>query len=60
MSRLKRLAHWYSSRSSRQRNILRLVAFLLSAAPIVGWVGIAPWLVPLMFYLEYHLKPVEE
>jgi len=59
ISIFQRLAKWYSSRSSRQRNILRLAAFLLSAAPFVGWFFIAPWMIPLMFYLEYHLKPLE-
>lgn len=59
VSKIKQLCGWYSSRTSRQRNILRLVAFLLSAAPIVGWIFIAPWMVPLMLYLEYQLKPVE-
>ena len=59
MSKLQRLNHWYSTRSVRQRNILRLVSFLLSAAPFVGWLLIAPWMVPLMLYLEYKLKPDE-
>jgi len=59
MSKLQRLSHWYSTRSGRQRKILRLVAFLLSAVPIFGWFGIAPWMVPLMLYLEYKLKPDE-
>jgi len=59
MSKLQRLSHWYSTRSRRQRNILRLVAFLLAAAPFLGWFFIAPWMVPLMLYLEYKLKPDE-
>lgn len=57
MSKLQRLNHWYSTRSGRQRNILRLVAFILSAFPYFGWFLIAPWMVPFMLYLEYKLKP---
>ena len=59
MSKLQRLNHWYSTRSGRQRNILRLVAFILSAFPFIGWFLIAPWMVPFMLYLEYKLKPDE-
>lgn len=53
---MKRLCNWYNTRTDRQRNILRLTAFLLSGFPYVGWFLVAPWLVPLMLFLEYHLN----
>ena len=55
MKHLKRLANWYNSKTGRQRNILRITAFLLAAFPFIGWVGVAPWLIPLMLYLEFNL-----
>jgi hypothetical protein len=57
MSKLQRLNRWYSTRSGRQINIIRLVAFILSAFPYFGWFLIAPWMVPFMLYLEYNLNP---
>jgi hypothetical protein len=56
---MKRLCIWYNTRTSRQRNILRLTGLLLSAVPIIGWVFVAPWMIPLMLYLEYHLTPLD-
>lgn len=55
MKQLKRLGTWYNSKTGRQRNVLRITAFLLSALPVVGWLGVAPWMVPLMLYLEFNL-----
>ncbi|PCC98553.1 hypothetical protein EAO82_14250 [Halopseudomonas pelagia] len=55
MKQLKTLASWYNSKTSRQRNILRITALLLSAFPVVGWLGVAPWMIPLMLYLEFNL-----
>ncbi len=54
---LRNLASWYSSKTKRQINVLRLTAFILAAFPMIGWIFIAPWMIPLMLYLEYHLKP---
>jgi len=53
---LKKLINWYNSKTNRQRNILRISAFLLSAIPFIGWLLIAPWMIPLMLYLEFHLN----
>jgi hypothetical protein len=57
MSKLQHLNRWYSTRSASQRNTLRLMAFILSAFPFLGWIFIAPWMVPFMLYLEYNLNP---
>lgn len=51
---LKTLSNWYNSRTKRQINVLRLTALLLSA---IGWGLIAPWLIPLMLYMEYNFNP---
>ena len=53
---MKKLIVWYNSKTTRQLNILRLCAFLLSVIPLIGWFLIAPWMVPLILYLEFHLK----
>jgi hypothetical protein len=53
-SKIKQLKSWYSSVTKKQRNLLWVSAILISAIPIVGWVFIAPWLIPLMLFLEYH------
>ncbi|HDZ55285.1 MAG TPA: hypothetical protein ENI17_07950 [Pseudomonas xinjiangensis] len=55
MNQLKKLATWYNSKTGRQRNVLRITAFLLSAFPVFGWLGVAPWMIPLMLYLEFNL-----
>lgn len=49
-----RLRTWYAGVTGKQRNILLVSAFIVSAIPWVGWVFIAPWLIPLVLYLEYH------
>lgn len=54
---LGNLIRWYNSKTARQRNILRITAFILAAFPMIGWILVAPWMVPLMLYLEFHLKP---
>ena len=59
MEAVNRLVGWYNSRTTRQRNILRLTALLLSAFPFFGWILVAPWMIPLMLYVEYHLDPME-
>jgi hypothetical protein len=53
-SKIKNLKSWYSSVTKKQRNLLWISAILISAIPIIGWVFIAPWLIPLMLFLEYH------
>lgn len=53
---LENLIYWYNSKTTRQRNILRLTAFILAALPMIGWFFITPWIVPLMLYLEFHLN----
>ena len=53
-SKIKQLKSWYSSVTKKQRNLLWVSAILISAIPIIGWVFIAPWLIPLMLFLEYH------
>jgi hypothetical protein len=57
---LKKLALWYSSKTKRQRNVLRLTALLLSVClgPIT-LIFVAPWLVPLMLYLEFNVDEKE-
>jgi hypothetical protein len=57
MEIVKRLIKWYNSKTKRQINILRLTALLLSAIPIIGWIFIAPWMIPLILYMEFHLNP---
>ena len=39
---------------------LRITALVLSALPIIGWLFIAPWMIPLMLYLEFHLTPPDD
>jgi hypothetical protein len=56
ISYFKKLAPWYNSKSVRQRWVLRIIAIALSAFPIFGWLFVAPWLIPLMLYLEYNVK----
>ena len=56
---MKKLISWYNSKTKRQINILRITAIILSAIPGVGWILIAPWLIPLMLYLEFHYKPTD-
>jgi len=57
MQFLRNLAAWYNSKTNRQVNILRITVVLLSAIPIFGWVFIAPWLIPLTLFLEFHRQP---
>jgi len=57
MKKLNEILNWYNSKTGRQRNILRFIAFSLSAIPYVGWIGVATWMVPLMIYLEFNLNP---
>lgn len=59
-TKLSRLILWYDSKTNRQVNVLRLTAFLFAVFPVVGWLAIAPWLVPLMLYLEYHRVPKDK
>ena len=54
MNKIQRLKQWYANVTKKQRNILWVFALLISAIPFVGWVFIAPWLIPLMLFLEYH------
>ena len=56
MKLLRNLSNWYNSKANRQRNVLRITAFILAAFPIIGWVCVAPWMVPLVLYLEFHLQ----
>jgi hypothetical protein len=56
MKFLINLSNWYNSKTNRQRNVLRITAFILAAFPIFGWIIVAPWMVPLVLYLEFHLK----
>lgn len=52
---LKNLSYWYASKNKKQRNILRLAAFI--ACICVGpfsLVFVATWMVPLMLYLEFQ------
>ena len=57
---LKQLVRLYNSKTKQQINVLRITAFILSAIPYIGWYLIAPWLIPLILYLEYHYKPTEK
>ena len=57
---LAQLIRWYNSKTKQQINVLRITAFILSAIPTIGWFFIAPWLIPLILYLEYHYKPTEK
>lgn len=45
---------WYINITKKQRNVVLLSALLLMAIPIVGWFFIAPWMLPLLAYLEYR------
>lgn len=57
MQFLRNLAAWYNSKTNRQVNVLRITAVVFSVIPVIGWVLIAPWLIPLMLYLEFHRQP---
>lgn len=57
MNTLKRLASWYNEKTDRQVNVLRLAMFIFGAFPVFGWIFIAPWLVPLWLFIEYHRVP---
>jgi len=59
MKKLEKLASWYNSKTKRQINVLRISAILIMVIPLVGWFLIAPWLIPLMLFLEYNYKPTE-
>ena len=48
------LRSWYSNLSNKRRLIALGIAIALSAIPLVGWIFIAPWLIPLMIYLEWQ------
>jgi hypothetical protein len=51
---LRLIREWYSGVTNKQRVILLMVAFFLSAVPFIGWFLIAPWMLPLVAYLEFH------
>lgn len=55
---LTQMSQRYTGITSRQRNVLRIVAVLscIILGPIT-LVLVTPWLLPLMLYLEYHVKP---
>lgn len=57
MQFLRNLAVWYNSKTNRQVNVLRITVVLFSAIPVIGWFFIAPWLIPLTLFLEYHRQP---
>lgn len=57
MNKLKRLASWYNEKTDRQVNVLRLAMFIFGAFPVLGWIFVAPWLVPLWLFIEYHRVP---
>ena len=52
--KLSRLTAWYGSLSKKKHWIVLASCLLASAIPIGGWVGIAPWMIPLILYLEFH------
>jgi hypothetical protein len=54
---MQNLINWYSLITTRKRNILRFLVVVLSAIPYIGWYLIAPWMLPLILFLEYHLDP---
>lgn len=60
MKIFRNLVIWYNSKTKRQLNVLRITALVLSALPIIGWLFIAPWMIPLMLYLEFHLTPPDD
>ena len=60
MKKLRNLSNWYNSKTKRQRNVLRITVFILAAFPILGWIFVAPWMIPLVLYLEFHLQSDEE
>lgn len=45
---------WYSSLTKKKRIVVLISAGLSSAIPLIGWLFIAPWMVPLVLYLEYN------
>ncbi len=54
---LNNLNTWYGSKNKRQRNILRVTAFLLCVAGGPYTIMfVAPWMVPMMLFLEFHLN----
>lgn len=59
-SKMKKMAQWYNSKTDRQVVILRIFMLGLSAVPMVGWVFFAPWVIPLLLFLEFHRIPDKE
>jgi hypothetical protein len=55
---LSGLTGWYSELTNKQRWIVLVGCLVLSAIPIVGWLGLAWWLIPLVVYLEFR-RPSE-
>ncbi len=51
---------WYANLAKKQRVILWVAALLLSAFPMIGWLFVAPWLIPLMLFLEFKHESVRQ
>lgn len=47
------MTKWYISKTRKQQYVLLFSGVLLSAIPMIGWIFIAPWLVPLMLFMEF-------
>ena len=57
---MRRFLEWYADLTTKQRVILWIVALLLSAIPFLGWLFVAPWLVPLMLFLEFKHESINK
>lgn len=53
-SKFTDLTLWYFNLSRKKRYIIWGLAIVVSAIPLLGWFLIAPWLIPLAIFLEYH------
>lgn len=54
------LLNWYVELSKKQRVIMWVAALIASAFPVIGWFCVAPWLVPLMLFLEFQHESVNK
>jgi hypothetical protein len=48
------LSVWYNELTKKKRIIAVLVALFCCAFPVIGWIFICAWLLPLLVYLEYQ------
>jgi hypothetical protein len=55
---MKTLKHWYADLSKKQCIVMWIATLVFSAIPVIGWFGIAPWLIPLVLFLEFQRESI--